>query len=352
VLFRSSHIRQQKDIDKFDKARELEKKYGILKKHITDNLAAADEKRRKVATVCYLIDALKIRVGDEKDEDEADTVGATTLTKENVKLRPGNVVEFDFYGKDFVRLQREVELPGQVVKNIEEFISQAEGDSPIFNGVRSESVSAFLDEIVPGISAKVFRTFHSTKAVNDYLEKADVEKDSTESQKKHVAKLANLQAAMVCNHKRKIPKSWQASLERKRDRLKAHEAKAREALKKLEQKAGEAEQRYTAKLKAYEEKQNEKSKKSIKSLKAKHRQQMAKLKERIEKRRRSDKAYIEKARLQIKEQEATRDYNLGTSLKSYIDPRVYKRWADKVGCDWKSYYPTTLQKKFSWVEKS
>jgi DNA topoisomerase-1 len=45
----------------------------------------------------------------------------------------------------------------------------------------------------------------------------------------------------------------------------------------------------------------------------------------------------------------TRDYNLGTSLKSYIDPRIYKEWGKKVGFDPALYYPKSLQRKFSWA---
>ena len=59
---------------------------------------------------------------------------------------------------------------------------------------------------------------------------------------------------------------------------------------------------------------------------------------------------IEKAKLQIKMKMKTRDYNLNTSLKSYIDPRIYYRWGKTVDFDWKMYYPKSLQKKFSWVE--
>jgi len=55
--------------------------------------------------------------------------------------------------------------------------------------------------------------------------------------------------------------------------------------------------------------------------------------------------------LQIDEQRETKDYNLGTSLKSYVDPRIYYRWGSDVGFDWKKYYPSTLQKKFSWIEE-
>jgi len=45
----------------------------------------------------------------------------------------------------------------------------------------------------------------------------------------------------------------------------------------------------------------------------------------------------------------TREYNLGTSLKSYIDPTAYVKWAKKVKFDLEKFYPKTLRKKFSWA---
>ena len=48
---------------------------------------------------------------------------------------------------------------------------------------------------------------------------------------------------------------------------------------------------------------------------------------------------------------ATKNYNLGTSFKSYIDPRIYFEWGKKIDYDWKLYYPKALQRKFSWIEK-
>jgi DNA topoisomerase-1 len=59
----------------------------------------------------------------------------------------------------------------------------------------------------------------------------------------------------------------------------------------------------------------------------------------------------EKAELQLKLAESTRDYNLGTSLRNYIDPRVIKSWSDYVGLEWKKIYTSALQRKFLWVEK-
>jgi hypothetical protein len=45
-------------------------------------------------------------------------------------------------------------------------------------------------------------------------------------------------------------------------------------------------------------------------------------------------------------------WNLVTSLKSYIDPRVYYRWGQQVEYDvLGKYYPTTLRRKHAWVKR-
>ena len=49
-----------------------------------------------------------MRVGDEKDPDEADTVGAITLRDEHINIE-GDKVTFDFLGKDIVRWVKTVQ---------------------------------------------------------------------------------------------------------------------------------------------------------------------------------------------------------------------------------------------------
>ncbi|MEM4246086.1 MAG: DNA topoisomerase I, partial [Candidatus Bathyarchaeia archaeon] len=286
----SSFLKQKKEIDKFNAALRLEEKIPALTRHIMEGLKSPDVKRRKVATVCYLINKLKIRVGDEKDKDEADTVGATTLRPEHVTISNGNMVRFDFLGKDSVRFIREVQLPDQVVENLKGFIQTA--NSSIFQGVRSEVVSDFLGEVAEGVTAKVFRTFYASQAVREYLRANPVDRAAPDYLKKHVAVMANLQAAITLNHKRKLPKKWQESLDKKKARLKDLKAKRRKA-----------------------------------------------------------ETAIAKLRLKIEEMKATKEYNLGTSLKSYIDPRIYYDWGRRVDFDWKLFYSKTLQRKFSWVEQ-
>ena len=287
-------LKQESDIQKFNKATELSKQISKVLKHIEENLQSPDVMRRKIATVSYLIDALKLRVGDEKDEDEADTVGATTLRPEHIRFDTDSWTTFDFLGKDAVRWEKKIQLPPMVVQNLQQLITEAK--STIFEGVRSNQVTAFLNEAMPDLTAKVFRTFHATKVVSEYLGKAKVSVSEPEFIKKHVAMEANLQAAIVCNHKRKPPKTWEESLAKKIERL--------EKLKEAD---------------------------------------AAKMTE-------ARKKNLEKLELKIEETRETKEYNLRTSLKSYIDPRVYYKWGKKVDFDWKLYYPKTFQRKFSWVE--
>ena len=381
----SSILKQRKDIEKFDKARELRRNLVRVQRHMLENLDADDIRRRKTATVCFLIDKLKIRVGDEKDPDEADTVGASTLRPEHFRSNGDGTVTFNFLGKDSVPHVFRVELPDNVIRNLKEFAANAR--STLFDGVGSKHVSGFLDEVMTGISAKVFRTCYASEAVETKLEKAPVKLEDPEYVKKYIATMANLEAAKVCNHRRTISKTWKSSLEKKKDRLRALKDRAKEAQVKLMQKVKEREERYGERLSRQEERlkavkkkqeayrrqvadrnqqgklvralkrrislQREtvaRQKQRLKELKTKHTERMKKLRQRLEGRRQRDKAAIDKLKLRIETQKETRDYNLATSLKSYIDPRIYYGWGKQVDYDWRRYYSKALQRKFGWVE--
>lgn len=277
----------QKDTEKIGKQRE--------------KIHTSEMKARQIATVCYLIDHLAMRVGDEKDEDEADTVGASTLRVEHVHIDEDRI-EFDFLGKDSVQWQKFMPLNSKeklLARNLQEFMKGKRPGEQVFDRIDSTHVNAFLGGALPGLTAKVFRTYHATTTVRQFLEKNNgLKKDASAFEKEYAAKMANLEAAIACNHKRTPPKNWEQSL-----------ANKEEALKKLQRS-------------------------EPKTDKARER-----LKERIT-----------KARLQLELAKATRDYNLGTALKNYIDPRVYKAWGDYVGFDWKRLYTKTLQRKFAWVD--
>ncbi|MBS7614570.1 DNA topoisomerase I [Candidatus Bathyarchaeota archaeon] len=385
-LAESSVPKQMRDVQKFEKAKELQRNIERIKNHIMANLDSADMKRRKTATVCYLIDRFKIRVGDEKDPDEADTVGASTLRPEHIKFDEGGKVTLHFLGKDSVPHIFEDRLPENVIRNLKEFSANAK--STLFNGVDSTRVSEFLGEVVSGLSAKVFRTYYASQAVKGKLDTTPVKVEDPDHFKKYVATMANLEAAKTCNHKRKIPKTWASSLQKQEEKLRSLIEKSRAAQAKMQQLIKEKEQQFLTVLNKEEERlktlmqdleilqqsssemlqgkqgqalarriaQKTKAVKvqreRIKRIKEKHLEQIRRLRQRRDVRLQRDRNAIERLRLQVEAKKKTRDFNLGTSLKSYIDPRIYYNWGKNVNYDWKLYYPKSLQKKFSWVENN
>ncbi len=293
----SAFLKQNREKEKFKKAENLGKQISKIEDHILKNLDAADEGRRKVATVCWLILNPNMRVGDEKDPGEADTVGAITLRPEHIKI-DGDTLHFDFLGKDSVRWVKNVQAPQSVIRNIEQYAKTSK--EYLFEGVDSKKVSRFLSEKMPGLTAKVFRTWRCTKTVKEELEKSGVTREDPDYLKSYSAKMANLKVAEVANHKRKIPPNFDERLAKKEAKLKELEAQLLQ--KKAEGKKTEALM-----------------------------------------------TRIEKAKLDKELTKLTKEYNLGTSLKSYIDPTAYVKWAKKVNFNLDKFYPKTLQKKFSWA---
>ncbi|XHH08296.1 MAG: DNA topoisomerase I [Candidatus Bathyarchaeia archaeon] len=294
----TAFLKQNREKEKFQKAENLGKQIGQVEKHISKNLEAKELERRKVATVAWLIFAVNMRVGDEKDPDEADTVGAITLRDEHVSI-DADKVTFDFLGKDSVRWVKTIQAPPEVIKNLQEF-KKDKTVQYLFEGIDSKKVSRFLSEKVPKLTAKVFRTWKCTKTLKEELDKSGVTKADPDYKKNYAAKMANLKVAEVANHKRKIPPTFDDRLKKKEENLNAM---------KTQLKAKKAEGKKTESL----------------------------------------EARIEKAKLDLELTSLTREYNLGTSLKSYIDPQAYVKWAKKVKFDIIKFYPTTLRNKFSWA---
>src|ERR671920_1520229 len=225
-LHDSAVLRQSNDKEKYDKAKKLEKYIGKVQKQIIRIMLNSNNiNQKKVATVCYLIFKLAMRVGDEKDPDEADTVGASTLRVEHIKfVRNKNgksSIEFNFLGKDSVPWQKTIEINSKEVEilndNLKLFMKSKSSSNPIFDNINSMKVNTFLRNIdsknVPGLTAKVFRTYIATKIVKNVLKNPPIKVDpkSTETKKIYIAKYANLQAAITCNHKKGIDSKNPAS---------------------------------------------------------------------------------------------------------------------------------------------
>ena len=121
MLAANSDVKGQSDYKKFEKARELKHYIDKIRKDYQKNLKNELMIERQKATAVYLIDQFALRAGNEKGEDEAETVGCCSLKYENVTLKPPNRVVFDFLGKDSIRFYDEVEVDPQAFKNLKIF---------------------------------------------------------------------------------------------------------------------------------------------------------------------------------------------------------------------------------------
>jgi DNA topoisomerase-1 len=376
-------VKQEREALKFDKAIELTERLDAVRAHIQQGLCDTKPRRRMIAMACYLIDALCLRVGDEKDADEADTVGATTLRPEHVTLHRDGTAEFQFLGKDSVPWHKSLELPALVYSNLEELIRNARPSSSAGNGeefhptrdlpqlfpdIHSRNVNRYLSRALKGLSAKVFRTHHATQVVKRSLAESGVRARDPEYRKWHAVVMANLEAAMLCNHTKKYTGDWQSAEQRYQERL--EKAKARrerylaqlaEREEKLQVLVVEAtsrrsiEQAKVSKIDPSKEARLEKAKARLEAVRARYKKRIATAEERVRmSRERVTRAENAVGKIQAQHEIAghKRTWNLGTSLKSYIDPRVYYEWGQAVGYDViERYYPKALRRKFAWVRE-
>jgi len=461
-LHDSTPIKQEREAAKFDKALKVEKRIDDIRTHIMEGLTSEESKRRMVAAACYLIDNLSLRVGDEKDPEEADTVGATTLRAEHLKFTSSSII-FDFLGKDSVPWHKEIEPPLEVYNELKELHDKAieriasfesrrgkktRGDpkkiAQIFPRVNSTHVNRFLSEVYPELTAKVFRTYHASTIMREELKTSKAKKTDPEFIKKAAFKRANLEVARVMNHTKQAPKGWNRSADRYRDRIKKAGTRVEKAkadlkskqshLRKIKKKEADTRtkkqelikkkkaivENYWTSVTSWREKRDKaktawdnaraaksRTRGSKRKGKTTKKERLEDAQERIERtRERLDtaEANLTKARERYqngktsldKQQQAfaswketstkrittaeksvktaeervkkaeeakqkievdfalakeSRTWNLGTSLKSYIHPKVVYRWSQRVEYDWRKVYSKTLQRKFEgWIE--
>ena len=282
-------FKAQSDAKKYEKARKLHQRIEKIREDYMEYAKSDNKIKLEIGTVLYLIDHFGIRVGNETDEDEADTVGATTLLCDNVQLVPnGNHVIFDFDGKDSIHFYKDLEVDPVIFKNFQELKKKKGGSEQIFKNITSKTVNEYLKTFDEDFSAKVFRTRLASSIMYCALKGLKIEEKSTKKNiKKEFAK-ANAEVAEVLNH------------------VRTPSGKANEALKKLKDDLAEA----TLK----------KDTKKIKTL---------------------------KENIEIKENVLTVAIN--TSLSNYIDPRLVVSWAKTNQVDPSDIYTKTLFDKFKWA---
>ncbi|KAF7446376.1 DNA topoisomerase 1 [Pyrenophora tritici-repentis] len=404
MLAANSDIKGQSDFKKFEKARELKKHIDRIRKDYRKDLNSKMMADRQRATAIYLIDQFALRAGNEKGEDEADTVGCCSLKFQHITLRPPETVIFDFLGKDSIRFYDEVKVDPQVFKNLKLFKKEPKttGDD-IFDRLTTSALNKHLTSYMPGLTAKVFRTYNASYTMARLLK--EMKATGTVQEKVKAYNDANREVAILCNHKRTVAASHATSIEKMNERInglryqawrtkmmmidvdpKIKKKKGAEYFERPEDLDDEwVKQHQDAEVEEMRQKIIKKFEKDNEKLKADGEKELKQkeLNERLEKAEELAAKYkkenktgkieaegkgptvekleanvekivqrIENMKIQMEDKEGNKEVALGTSKINYIDPRLTVVFSKKFGVPIEKFFSKTLREKFDWAIKS
>ncbi|KAJ8108018.1 hypothetical protein OPT61_g8466 [Boeremia exigua] len=404
MLAANSDIKGQSDFKKFEKARELKKHIDRIRADYRKELKSEKMVDRQRATAIYLIDQFALRAGNEKGEDEADTVGCCSLKFQHVTLKPPNTVVFDFLGKDSIRFYDEVEVDTQVFKNLKIFKKEPKttGDD-IFDRLTTSALNKHLTSYMTGLTAKVFRTYNASYTMARLLK--EMKATGTIQEKVKAYNDANREVAILCNHKRTVAAGHAGSIEKMQDRIngsryqlwrtkmmmldvdpkikkkkgaeyferpedldsewiKAHqEAEVEELRQKITKKFEKDNEKLAAEgEKELKDKDLQERLKKADELAAKYKKEnktgkveaegkgpsIDKLETAVDKLNQR----IENMKIQMEDKEGNKEVALGTSKINYIDPRLTVVFSKKFDVPIERFFSKTLREKFDWAIKS
>ncbi|XP_051131642.1 DNA topoisomerase 1 alpha-like [Andrographis paniculata] len=324
-LAASSTLKGQSDKEKYEKARLLKDYIQGIRAAYTKDFTSKDPGKKQIAVATYLIDKLALRAGNEKDDDEADTVGCCTLKVENVEPVPPNILKFDFLGKDSIRYQNDVEVETAVFKAIQQFRSGKKGSDDLFDRLDTSRLNSHLKELMPGLTAKVFRTYNASITLDDMLSRET--KGGDVAEKVVVYQHANKEVAIICNHQRTVSKSHSAQMSRLNEKI--EELKG--VLKELQTDLGRA----------------KKGKPPLKSADGKPKKNLNP--DALEKKISQTTARIEKMERDKETKEDLKTVALGTSKINYLDPRITVAWCKRHEVPIEKIFNKSLLAKFAWA---
>jgi len=327
MLNPSSKLKGEKDMMKYEKARQLKNLIPKIREDYEGDYKSKEMRVRQRSVALYFIDRLALRAGNEKDEDQADTVGCCSLRVEHVDLydeKDGKeyVVEFDFLGKDSIRYFNSVPVDKRVYKNVKMFKENKKPEDDLFDRLNTTTLNQYLNSLMDGLTAKVFRTYNASYVLQTQLDKLTDENDNV-SAKMLSYNRANREVAILCNHQRAVPKTHDKSMLNMEEKIE----KKGEAIKAAEKDLKHAKKAYKNGGSANEKILCEKKKKAVQRL--------------LEQ--------LEKLEIQRTDKDENKTISLGTSKLNYLDPRISVAWAKKHEVPMEKVYNKTQREKFMWA---
>ncbi|TNN85043.1 DNA topoisomerase 1 [Liparis tanakae] len=330
MLNANSKLKGEKDWEKYEIARKLKLCVDDIRNQYGQDLKSKQMVTRQRAVALYFIDKLALRAGNEKEEGEtADTVGCCSLRVEHITLHEkleGNecVVEFDFLGKDSIRYYNKVPVITKVFKNLKLFLENKQPGDDLFDRLNTGMLNKHLGSLMAGLSAKVFRTYNASITLQQQLKEL-TNKSDNEPEKLLSYNRANRAVAILCNHQRAPPKTFDQSMANLQAKIDARKETLALEKTELKQAKKEAKTRNSSDPKL----QNlvERKKAAVKRCE----EQLLKLE------------------LQATDREENKQISLGTSKLNYLDPRISVAWCKNTEVPIEKIYNKSLRDKFAWA---
>ncbi len=305
-----SIFKSKSDMDKFDLARKLKRKVNQIRSTYYEDMKNNNNiVLQQHATALYLIDNLALRVGGAKDvKEKADTVGVTSLRVEHIILYEEinePIIKLDFLGKDSVRYCRKVKIDSVAYNNIKAFIKNKSKKEDLFDKISSTSLNNYLNSIMEGLTAKVWRTYNASMLFQKELDKVNMNilEKMPESERINylisIFNQANTAVALLCNHQKNVSSDIEA------------------AVKKIDEM-----------IKKYKDKKKKtKNKDKMKLLNAK----------------------IITLKMKKETKVKMKNVSLGTSKNNYIDPRIIFSFIKKYNIPEDKLFNKALINRFEWA---
>lgn len=179
-----------------------------------------------------------------------------------------------------------------------------------------------LNELMEGLTAKVFRTYNASRTLQEQLERL-TDSDDDIAAKVLSYNRANREVAILCNHQRAVPKTYDqsmANLQKKIDDKKGLIDEVEKDLKTLKRQAKSGGS-------VTEKAMYDKKKKALDRL--------------------NDQ--LHKLEIQSTDKEENKQIALGTSKLNYLDPRISVAWCMKHDVPIEKVYNKTQRLKFQWA---
>lgn len=331
-LASNSKFKGMSDYKKYEKARKLKEMVESIRDDYNKKYNEKSTENRQLAVATYLIDRLALRVGNEKGEDEADTVGCCSLRIEHIQIEADNYIVFDFLAKDSMRYYNRIQIDPKAHENLARFVKGKNKDDDLFDLINAQKLNDYLKSLMDGLSAKVFRTYNASFTLQEQLDNKEFDKESTIEEKVGYYNEANKQVAILCNHQKTVPKNYNIKSEEMQKELKDqmdYLLELNEHFKGFSSKKNRThfEDSEIGKLKKVFPNDKEKTEKLINLLKAK----------------------AQKMESKIKEREDNKQIALGTSKLNYMDPRITVGWCKKYEVPIDKVFSKSIRDKFPWA---